>query len=516
MNIFSSVIKGWRNDGTDPKKNDAWRVLLFAFNNTSSVALTNLCGYWDYYIQNVLELGTFLITASFITTIVDAVIDPFLATHFDRFESKHGKYKPFMFVGCMLTVLPVLVIFCYPKTTAIPKEATFAILLLMNAIKAVGTSILMTVTTAGQAVITQDPRQRPLYSLGQTVFDAAIAAFVTLVIKSNIFGSMQSTFVWRLAVLVLSLLSVVLNIFAMVAISNRDNPTYYKVSKSNEKLELTEFWNLVKRSKAFRCLLAATASDSVAASMRAKFTIYLFATIIMERSLSATFDLVSGAIIGAPAILFGVLFASKKGSSVVYSKISVIQTILPVTAFILCVTLIPCDPNYKYSGFSLPIFIVLFFFGLYMSTLGISTNLVKAMQGDLADYEYYEHGKFIPGTIGATMSFVTTVFGSTVSLMVSGVMLFCGLGEVGTKIPENVFVNERFYYCVLICIFLLPAIGHFITWIAMKNYPLDDKKMEEVSSFLAKERGLLDGDEEKLPESDIKETEKNINSVQVK
>ncbi len=495
MNKLFDVVKNWRNDGTDPRKNDIWRILLFALNHSSSTALTNLAGKWAYYTQNVLQLGLFLTSAAIITTIVDAVVDPFLAMYFDRFESKYGKYKPFMFVGCLLTIIPIIVIFCYPVNPPIPKAATYAILLTMNGIKAVGTSIIATVTNAGQAVITQDPKQRPLYSLGQTSFDAIVMLFTSLVITGNVIGSMQDTFVWRVAALVLSFVSLSFNIVAMFAISNRDNPTYYKISEEKEKPKINEFWLLTKRSKAFRCLLAATASDSLAASMRANFSIYLFANIIMHRSVVSVFDIVSGTIIGIPAIAFGILFASKKGSAVVFSKISVLQTVIPVLGFVFCAVLLPCNPSYQYTGFSMAAFIVLAFYGLYKSTLGISSNLVKAMLGDLADYEYYQHGRFIPGTISATMSFITTVLSSTVGLAVTAIMLFCGLGEAGTSIPEDVFVNERFYYCVLTANFLIPALGHLITWIAMKKYPLNRRKMEEVSLYIAEKRGVMTQEE---------------------
>lgn len=495
MNKIIGLINGWRNDGTDPRKNDLWRVLLFALSHSSSVALTNLAGKWAYYTQNVLELGLFLTSAAVLTTIIDAVIDPFLAIYFDRFKSKFGKYKPFMLVGSILTIIPMLVIFCYPVNPPIPKALTYAILLTMNGIKAVGNSITDTVTNAGQAVITQDPKQRPLYSLGQTVFDAIVMAFTSLVITGDIIGSMQDTYVWRVAALVLSITSAVLNIISMFAISNRDNETYYQISAKSEKPKINEFWQLMKRSKAFRCLLIATASDSVAASMRANFSIYLFANIIMHRSLVSAFDIVSGTILGLPAILFGVFFASNKGTAVVYSKLSIVQTIIPVMGFVFCSIFLPCNPEYEYTGMSFAIFMVLVFYGGYKSSLGISSNLVKAMTGDLADYEYYEHGKFIPGTISATMSFMTTCFRSFVGIFVTAMMLFCGLGAEGTVVPENIFVNERFYYCVLTANFLIPAAGHLITWISMKRYPLTKEKMEEVSLILAKERGVLSDDE---------------------
>lgn len=513
MKKVLNTIKGWRNDGTDPRKNDAWRVLLFALNHSSSVALTNLTGKWSYYTQNVLKLGLFLTSAAIVTTIVDAVVDPFLAIAFDRFESRYGKYKPFMLAGSILSIIPVLVIFCYPVDPPIPVAASYAILLTMNGIKAVGTSITATVTNAGQAVITQDPKQRPLYSLGQTAFDAVVMLFTSLVITGDTIGRMQDTFVWRVAALVLSLTSAVLNIISMVAISNRDNKTYYKISEKREKPKITEFWYLMKRSKPFRCLLIATASDSVAASVRANFSIYLFANIIMHRSLVSTFDIVSGSILGIPVLLFGIFFASNKGTAVIYSKLSIWQAIIPVAGFAFCAVFLPCNPAYEYTGLSFAIIMVLLFYGAYKSSLGISSNLVKAMVGDLTDYEYYEHGSFIPGTISAAMSFMTTIFGSFVGIFVSMIMVFCGLGEAGTAVPENIFINERFYYCVLGANFLIPALGHLITWFSMKRYPLTKEKMEEVSLFIAKKRGVLKeeaegvfADEERLTDETGTET----------
>ena len=79
-----------------------------------------------------------------------------------------------------------------------------------------------------------------------------------------------------------------------------------------------------------------------------------------------------------------------------------------------------------------------------------------------------------------------------------GIMAFCGFSGSGEAavVPENVFVNHRFYYCVLLSVFILPALGHLITYIAMRRYPLTDEVMQEVSLRIAKERGLL-SDEKK-------------------
>ena len=243
-----------------------------------------------------------------------------------------------------------------------------------------------------------------------------------------------------------------------------------------------------------RSLLWATCSDSIAKSVRANLSIYLFANIIMNRGLTSAFDILNGVVLGAPVLLIGMYMASKKGSAAVYHKVSLIQTLIAAAGFFVTLIFLPPDPNHAYSGVTFSVVMVILIFGSYMSTLGISTNLENAMVGDLTDYEYLQSGKFIPGTIGAALTFVNKIASSGVGIITMAIMAFCGFtgsGE-GAVVPENVFVNYRFYYSVLISVFILPAIGHLITYISMKNYPLTDEVMQKVSIKIAEERGLLD------------------------
>ncbi len=493
MNKIKQIIKSYRNDGTDPRKNDAWRVLLFSLNYAGGAAITIMMGKWSYYTQNVLQLGIMFASIHLPIRILDAITDPLIANMFDKYQ-KPGKFKLFMIAGALMSFVPALVIFFYPVNPDIPLLASFVILGICYAIIIIGNTILMTATRAGQAIITQDPKQRPLYALGQTVSDAVVSAFVSVVVTSNLIGSMQEPFVWRISIIVMSIVSIVFVLAAAKAISNRDNPLYYSMSAKKEETKITEFFSLIRRSKPLRSLLWATCSDSIAKSVRASLSIYLFANIIMNRGLTSVFDILNGVVLGAPVLLIGMYFASKKGSAVVYHKVSLIQTLVAAAGFFVTLFLLPADPNYTYNGVTFSVIMVILVFGLYMSTLGISTNLENAMVGDLTDYEYLQSGKFIPGTIGAALTFVNKVASSGVGIITMAIMAFCGFGESGAAsvVPENVFVNYRFYYCILLSVFILPALGHLVTFIAMRKYPLTDDVMQEVSMKIAAERGLLD------------------------
>lgn len=204
--------------------------------------------------------------------------------------------------------------------------------------------------------------------------------------------------------------------------------------------------------------------------------------------------------------------ATKKGSTVVYSKISLIQTLLSVGGFVLAVIFLQGDTDSIYEGLTIPIALVILVFGMYISSLGISSNLVNSMTGDLSDYEYTQSGKYIPGTIGATLTFVTKCITSVVSLITTGMMWYC-FHDTEYVVEANVYQNDKFFYCVLIGIFLFPAAGHLITYLAMLKYPLTEEKMEEVSQLVVEARAQMAKEKEDLLEKVLQEAQAQKETV---
>lgn len=486
------MFKELRNDGTDLRRNDIWRIILFSLVEVSSKAIAHMMGFWLYFTQNVLGLGVFLGLVITPMVILDAITDPLMASFFDRFESKKGKFKPIMILGGLIVVIPGFVIFMYPIESGLAQWLDFTILIFMYILIVLGTTVLKTAARAGQSIITQDPRQRPLYAMGRTVFEGVVIMAITLVLTSDIFGNMQQPEVWRYSIWFAAIMIIVSLIVSIKAISNRDNPTYYSIGNKREKVKIKEFFTIIGRSDPLRRLLFATASDTFATAIRGGLSIYLFANIIQQRSVYGFFDIISSIALGLPILFFGVRYATKHGSAETYLKVAYMQTILGIAGFVATVFLIPGDPLYVYPGINVNLVIVLLIFGLYISTLGISSSLISSLSGDLADYEYVQSGKFIPAVIGAVITTVGKIAESFKGIVLVAIMIYCGFNGTGSEaiVPENVFINMRFYYSILLAVFLLPALGHFITVLAMRKYPLSDKKMQEVSEILLIDRGL--------------------------
>ena len=47
MNKLKQTLAAFKNDGTDPRKNDVWRVLLFSLNYAGGSAITIMMGKWN-------------------------------------------------------------------------------------------------------------------------------------------------------------------------------------------------------------------------------------------------------------------------------------------------------------------------------------------------------------------------------------------------------------------------------------------------------------------------------------
>ena len=105
------------------------------------------------------------------------------------------------------------------------------------------------------------------------------------------------------------------------------------------------------------------------------------------------------------------------------------------------------------------------------------------MTADCADYEVYRTGKYVPGMMGTLFSFVDKLV-SSAAPMIAGVA-FAAIG-FADKLPDvsTAYSNEL----RLVAVFLMYGmivLGNICNVIAMKFYPLNKQKMEEIQDEIA-------------------------------
>ncbi|NCA66983.1 MAG: hypothetical protein EOM87_02850 [Clostridia bacterium] len=465
-------------------RNKVWRIGFFAFNNSSSNTLNTLIGFYAYYTQNLLLLGAIMAAFIMPMRIFDGITDPLAGNFLDKLNTKFGRYRPYMVIGYTISVICVIAIFFYPQNNGLPSIANQIIMVLLYAVYIIGFTLQTTATRAGQSIITGDPKQRPWYTLFDVCGSGITGGVTTVLLTSNIISSsMQDIKVWRITALFVVSASLIFLILAVIGISTRDKPEFY-MSCKKDKVKFSEFIHLFKRNKPIRRLIYAASSDKLAAQLKNLVMIYFFSNIILNKSINATFTVVT-AVIGVGIVALGTMFAMKKGTTNAFVKVSALEAVTSFLPFVLCLIIIPVGTSI-FGGLTPAIMLILIVYGFYIGLTGISTNLIFPMLGDITDYELLTTKKFIPGTIASMFSFVDKLISSLAGLILTAIMLLSGFTSgKDAVVPENIFINKTFYFSVLTAIFLIPCLGHIISVIAMRNYPLTESRMKEISEDVA-------------------------------
>ena len=123
------------------------------------------------YLTDVLLLNaTFLLIVPTLARIWDGINDPMMGTIVDNTKSKFGKFRPFMVIGNLIMAVSILVL--YGLTPLIPASmewARYVAFVALYAIWVIGYTFQTSCTRSGQTVLTNDPKQRPLFTIFNTV-----------------------------------------------------------------------------------------------------------------------------------------------------------------------------------------------------------------------------------------------------------------------------------------------------------------------------------------------------------
>ena len=89
-----------------------WQLLLFVFNNTASNIYLMTMMYVSYYANGVAGLGVaFVSNVIMFSRAWDGVTDPLIGFVVDRTNGRFGKFRPFMFIGNVIMLGTVVLMF---------------------------------------------------------------------------------------------------------------------------------------------------------------------------------------------------------------------------------------------------------------------------------------------------------------------------------------------------------------------------------------------------------------------
>ena len=149
-----------------------YQLVLFPLNNgATNVYYVLVLSYIATFGSKVLALS--MIFASVMVTgmrLFDAITDPIIGALMDRTNGKFGKFRPFMVIGNLIMAASILVLYCL--TPLIPAGSMFlryAAFVALYAVWVIGYTFQTSCTRSGQTVLTNDPKQRPLFTIFNTV-----------------------------------------------------------------------------------------------------------------------------------------------------------------------------------------------------------------------------------------------------------------------------------------------------------------------------------------------------------
>ena len=475
-----------------------YQLALFPMNNgATNVYYILTLNFIAYYANGV--LGLLLIFATTIVTamrILDAFTDPIIGAIIDRTSTRFGKFRPFMLLGNI--IMMVASVFMYFGIRLVPEQQMglrYATFILFYVLYVIGYTFQTACTRSGQTCLTNDPKQRPLFTVFNTIASLIGMGLVQFLapILSDKLGGYNSADFFDFMIPLAIVVSFFLTILAIIGIREKDNEAHFGLGNHAENVEFKEYVSILKANKALQRLMVAGAGSKLAFSIATNMTVLcmLYGSMMGDYGRLYLPMMIVGYIFSVPFFLLTVKTSQKHGqkkSLVRFTKVSIIMYIG------VLVLLFMWNPNVASRQLSLVAinpYTVMFilFFGIGYGSYYATADMAIPMVADCSDYETYRSGRYIPGIMGTLFSLVDKMVSSLGSTIVGITVSLIGI----RTLPDgNTPYMSGMHTVVIILFCIVPMMAWALTLIAMKGYHLTGAKMEEIQSVNAFRKEALE------------------------
>ena len=481
-----------------------YQLVLFPLNNgATNVYYVLVLSYIATFGSKVLALS--MIFASVMVTgmrLFDAVTDPIIGALMDRTNGKFGKFRPFMVIGNLIMAVSILVLYCLtPLIPATMMWVRYAVFVALYAVWVIGYTFQTSCTRSGQTVLTNDPKQRPLFTIFNTVgslLGMGAMQFFAPILAKNYEGGYGSAGFFRMLAPVGIVISILLTLLAVVGIWEKDQPKYFGIGgEKTEKLKVSEYVQIIKENKPMQRLMVAGAGCKLALSIATNTTVLCMLYGCMMGNYDGLYlpMMVLGYVFSVPFFLLTVRTSQKKGQKASLMRYVSVALVCYVGVFVLLLLWKQDSAAFSLSllgegGLSINLYTVLFIllFGIGYGAYYATADMPIPMVADCSDYETYQSGKYIPGIMGTLFSLVDKLVSSLSATVVGVAVSFIGLESLPTQYdPYTPGMNV--VVIVLFCV--IPMVAWAATLIAMKGYSLTGEKMKEIQAVNACRRDAV-------------------------
>lgn len=468
-----------------------WRIAGFALNNTATNTYLVLMGYVAYYLTGF--VGVAVVTASSFSMFMriwDGVTDPFIGFAVDKTNGKFGKNRPFMVIGNI--ILFVMSFIMFHVTHKLPEGAgvRFPFFIVVSAIYYIGYTFQCVVTKSAQTCLTNDPKQRPLFTMFDAAYNTLLFAVMGMVAakiaEKN--GGFENAATFHELWLICAIMSAVFTVIAVISIAPKDRQEFFGTGKA-VKVGLKDYWECIKHNRAIQMLVVSASSDKLASTMRTSTV-----NIVLFGVMAGSFNIygVMNGMVSIPVCIISMLCIGTIATSLGQRKAMLLGSWGGIiTSAMLAALWFFGDPTTMNNGNG-GVHWGYFAIGYLVLTIisqglqGISGNIVIPMTADCADYEVYRTGKYVPGMMGTLFSLVDKLISSFAPLLAGVAYAAIGFKD---HLPDT---STQMADCpasiVPVTIFLMYGtviIGLICNVVALKFYPLTKEKMAEIQDEIA-------------------------------
>ncbi len=492
------------NENTGLNRAKPYQLALFPMNNgATNVYFVLILSYIATFGENILGLVGFASIMVTVMRLFDAVTDPIIGSLMDKTNTRFGKFRPFMVIGNVIMAAAVIVLYVF--TPAIPAAmmwARYGAFTLLYAIWVIGYTFQTSVTRAAQAVLTNDPNQRPLFTIFNTIGSLAgmgVMQFIGPILAGDgIFGDYNAT--WFAVMTPIGIaVSIALTILAIIGIWEKDNEKYFGLGGKQETVKLSEYVQIIKANKPLQRLMVAGGGCKLALAIATNVTVLCMLYGCMMGNYDGLYlpMMVLGYVFSAPFFLLTVRTSQKHGqkkSLVTYVALA-LSCYIGVLALLLLWKQGVSAWNLRLlgeNGLEINLYTILFilFFGVGYGAYYSTADMPIPMVADCADYETYRSGKFIPGIMGTLFSLVDKLVSSLSSTVVFLAVSFIGYQGLPTKATPYM---DGMNWVVIALFCLVPMVAWALTLWAMKGYELDGQRVKTIQAVNAARKAAIAG-----------------------
>ena len=488
------------NDGVNRAK--MYQLALFPMNNgATNVYFVLILSYIATFGNTVLAIAT-LFATSMITVmrVFDAVTDPLIGALMDRTDGKFGKFRPFMVIGNIIMAVSAIALYIFtPMIPSSMQWLRYVMFVLLYAVWVIGYTFQTSVTRSAQSVLTNDPKQRPLFTIFNTIGSMAgmgLMQVLAPIIRSNV-GDYNTPDFYAFFAPIGIVISIFLTILAIIGIWEKDNSKYFGIGGTQEAVKVSEYISIIKANKPMQRLMVAGGTCKLALSIATNMTVLCMLYGCMMGNYDGLYlpMMVLGYVFSAPFFVLTVNTSQKLGQKASLQRYVGVALACYVVVLILLIMWQPGNPAVNLSimgenGLSLNLYTIVFiiFFGLGYGAYYSTADMPIPMVADCADYETYRSGKYIPGIMGTLFSLVDKLVSSLAATVVGIAVTVIGLENL--PVAETPY-SEGMNWVVIVLFCIVPMCAWALTLWAMKGYELSGPRMKEIQAINAARKELV-------------------------